>query len=107
MLLARSGLRLMACSRLCVMDIDFDHRAIAVRRGKGGQGFDGDPRGRLDTGAASAMEAVGNIQIKDIADGLGAKSLPHPLDARTSGDFYLPLAGTLYSNDLDQIVSTF
>lgn len=32
-----SGLRLLECLRLRVKDLDFDHRAILVRDGKGGK----------------------------------------------------------------------
>ena len=74
-----SGLRLMECIRLRVKDLDFDHRAIFVRDGKGA-------KDRVVTLADDLIEplrrhlgTVRTIHERDLAEGFGAVYLPHAL----------------------------
>jgi integron integrase len=78
-LLYGSGLRLMECLRLRVKDLDFDHRAITVRCGKGG-------KDRIVTLPDPCIEPlkqqlalVRQVHSKDLQDGFGAVWLPHAL----------------------------
>lgn len=78
-LLYGSGLRLMECLRLRVKDLDFDHRAITVRCGKGG-------KDRVVTLPDPCIEPlkqqlalVCRLHSKDLQDGFGAVWLPHAL----------------------------
>lgn len=78
-LLYGSGLRLMECLRLRTKDLDFDHRAITVRSGKGG-------KDRVVTLPAPCivplqrqLETARNLHDKDLRDGFGAVWLPHAL----------------------------
>ncbi len=78
-LLYGSGLRLMECIRLRVKDLDFDHRAITVRCGKGG-------KDRVVTLPDPCIEPlkqqlalVSRLHNKDLQDGFGAVWLPHAL----------------------------
>jgi integron integrase len=78
-LLYGSGLRLMECLRLRVKDLDFDHRAITVRCGKGG-------KDRVVTLPDPCIEPlkqqlalVRQLHSKDLQDGFGAVWLPHAL----------------------------
>lgn len=78
-LLYGSGLRLMECLRLRVKDLDFDHRAITVRCGKGG-------KDRVVTLPDPCIEPlkqqlaqVCKLHNKDLQDGFGAVWLPHAL----------------------------
>jgi len=78
-LLYGSGLRLMECLRLRVKDLDFDHRAITVRGGKGG-------KDRVVTLPDPCIEPlkqqlalVRRLHNKDLQDGYGAVWLPHAL----------------------------
>ena len=74
-----SGLRLMECVRLRVKDIDFDHRAILVRSGKGDKDRVVTLPDELIPVLRRQLEAVRNIHEKDLADGFGAVYLPHAL----------------------------
>ncbi len=78
-LLYGSGLRLMECIRLRVKELDFDHRAIIVRDGKGGK----DRVVTLPDGIVLPLQrhlgAVKNTHDKDLADGFGEVYLPHAL----------------------------
>ena len=78
-LLYGSGLRLMECLRLRVKDLDFDHRAITVRCGKGG-------KDRVVTLPDPCIEPlkqqlalVRQLHSRDLQDGFGAVWLPHAL----------------------------
>jgi len=78
-LLYGSGLRLMECLRLRVKELDFDHRAITVRCGKGG-------KDRVVTLPDPCIEPlkqqlalVCRLHSKDLQDGFGAVWLPHAL----------------------------
>ena len=74
-----SGLRLLECVRLRVKDMDFDHRAIVVRSGKGDKDRVVTLPDELIPVVRRQLEAVRNIHEKDIADGFGAVYLPHAL----------------------------
>jgi integron integrase len=78
-LLYGSVLRLMECIRLRVKDLDFDHRAITVRCGKGG-------KDRVVTLPDPCIEPlkqqlalVSRLHNKDLQDGFGVVWLPHAL----------------------------
>lgn len=78
-LLYGSGLRLMECLRLRVKDLDFGHRAITIRGGKGNKDRvvalpDSciEPLGRQ-------LAAVKNLHEKDLRDGFGEVWLPYAL----------------------------
>jgi integron integrase len=78
-LLYGSGLRLMEAIRLRVKDLDFDHRAILVRRGKGAK----DRVVTLPDGLIEPLKRhlqhVRMLHDKDLADGFGAVYLPYAL----------------------------
>ena len=74
-----SGLRLMECVRLRVMDIDFDHQAITVRGGKGAKDRVVTLAGSLTDTLKRHLSSVRNIHAKDLADGYGEVWLPHAL----------------------------
>ena len=69
----------MECVRLRVKDIDFDHRAILVRSGKGDKDRVVTLPDELIPVLRRQLEAVRNIHEKDLADGFGAVYLPHAL----------------------------
>ena len=78
-LLYGSGLRLMECLRLRVKDLDFEHRAIVVRSGKGN-------KDRIVTLPDPCIEplkrqlaSVRNLHNKDLQDGFGEVWLPFAL----------------------------
>ena len=77
-----SGLRLMECVRLRVKDLDFDHRAIFVRDGKGAKDRVVTLPDELIPVLRRHLEAVCNIHRKDLADGFGAVFLPHALERK-------------------------
>ncbi len=81
-LLYGSGLRLMECLRLRVKDLDFEHRAITVRSGKGG-------KDRIVTlpepciePLKRQLELVRNLHGKDLSDGFGAVWMPYALERK-------------------------
>lgn len=81
-LLYGSGLRLMEAVRLRVKDLDFDHRAILVRDGKGAK----DRVVTLPDGLILPLKQhlahVRLLHDKDLADGFGAVYLPHALERK-------------------------
>lgn len=77
-----SGLRLMECTRLRVKDLDFDHRAIIVRDGKGGKDRVVTLPDELIPRLQRHLEAVRNAHEKDLSDGFGAVYLPFALDKK-------------------------
>ena len=77
-----SGLRLMECIRLRVKDLDFDHRAIFVRDGKGAKDRVVTLPDELIPVLRRHLEAVCNIHRKDLADGVGTVFLPHALERK-------------------------
>jgi integron integrase len=78
-LLYGSGLRLMECLRLRVKDVDFEHRAIVVRSGKGNK----DRVVTLPDPCVAPLKrqlaTVENIHNKDLRDGFGEVWLPYAL----------------------------
>ena len=78
-LLYGSGLRLMECIRLRVKDIDFDHRAIFVRSGKGARDRVVTLPDSLIVSLQRHLSAIKNTHEKDLADGFGEVWLPHAL----------------------------
>lgn len=77
-----SGLRLMECVRLRVKDLDFDHRAIFVRDGKGAKDRIVTLPDELIPVLGRQLETVRNVHRKDLADGFGAVWLPHALERK-------------------------
>jgi integron integrase len=81
-LLYGSGLRLMEAVRLRVKDLDFDHRAILVRDGKGAK----DRVVTLPDGLVAPLrqhlEYVRLLHDKDLADGFGTVFLPFTLERK-------------------------
>lgn len=66
-LLYGSGLRLMECLRLRVKDLEFEHRAITVHSGKGGQ---------VSTGRQVVGLAAGTgMDIRTVQEQLGHKDV--------------------------------
>ncbi len=78
-LLYGSGLRLMECLRLRVKDLDFDHRAIIVRSGKGGKDRVVTLPDVLIVPLQRHLASVRNLHEKDLRDGFGEVYLPHAL----------------------------
>ncbi len=74
-----SGLRLMECLRLRVKDIDFEHRAILVRDGKGGKDRVVTLPDEITIPLRRHLQSVKNTHQKDLADGYGEVYLPHAL----------------------------
>jgi len=81
-LLYGAGLRLMECLRLRVKDLDFGHRYLVVRSGKG----DKDRRSVLPTRLVGPLEAhlerVRAIHATDVAEGFGSVHMPMALDRK-------------------------
>jgi len=78
-LLYGSGLRLMECLRLRVMNIDFTHSAILVINGKGAKDRVVTLPDELIVPLQRHLEAVKNTFEKDLAEGYGAVYLPYAL----------------------------
>ena len=78
-LLYGSGLRLMECLRLRVMNLDFQHRAIYVINGKGAKDRVVVLPDELLVPLQRHLELVKNLHARDLADGYGAVYLPHAL----------------------------
>jgi len=78
-LLYGSGLRLMECLRLRVKDLDFDHRAITVRSGKGGNDRVVTLPDPCIEPLKRQLQMVRNLHEKDLRDGFGAVWLPDAL----------------------------
>jgi integron integrase len=74
-----SGLRLMESLRLRVKDLDFDHRAIYVRNGKGGKDRVVTLPDDLITPLRRHLATVKNVHEKDLSDGCGEVYLPYAL----------------------------
>ena len=84
-LLYGSGLRLMECIRLRVKDIEFDHRAILVRAGKGAKDRVVTLPDALLIPLQRHLSSVKNTHEKDLADGYGQVWLPHALARKYPG----------------------
>ena len=78
-LLYGSGLRLMECVRLRVKDLDFEHRAVIIREGKGGKDRIVTLPDELIVPLQRHLGSARNIHEKDLAEGYGAVWLPHAL----------------------------
>ncbi|HFD87604.1 MAG TPA: integron integrase [Gammaproteobacteria bacterium] len=74
-----SGLRLMEAVRLRVQNIDFPHKAILVRNGKGGKDRVVTLADELQIPLQRHLQAVRSTHQKDLADGFGEVYLPHAL----------------------------
>jgi integron integrase len=74
-----SGLRLMETVRLRVKDVDFDHRAIVVRDGKGSKDRVVTLPDELIEPLRRQIEGVKLVHTKDLADGFGEVALPYAL----------------------------
>jgi len=78
-LLYGSGLRLMEALRLRVMDLDFEHRAVFVRGGKGGKDRVVTLADELIVPLQRHLETVRTVHERDLAAGFGEVYLPHAL----------------------------
>jgi integron integrase len=78
-LLYGSGLRLMACVRLRVKELDFEYRGGIVHEGKGGKDRIVTLPDELIVPLQRHLGSVRNIHEKDLAEGYGAVWLPHAL----------------------------
>jgi integron integrase len=74
-----SGLRLMESVRLRVKDLDFDHRAVFVRSGKGGKDRVVTLPDELVTPLRRQLEHRRNLFEQDRAAGTASVHLPHAL----------------------------
>lgn len=77
-----SGLRLMEAVRLRVKDLDFDHRAIVVRSGKGGKDRVVTLPDELTVPLKRHLQSVKLFHDKDLADGYGDVFLPYALSRK-------------------------
>ncbi len=77
-----SGLRLLESVRLRVKDIDFSHRAIFVRDGKGGKDRVVTLADELMEPLARHLETVKTLYERDISEGFGRVYLPFALDRK-------------------------
>nr|MBC7244615.1 integron integrase [Chloroflexota bacterium] len=78
-LLYGSGLRLMECLRLRVKDLDFDHRTIIVRDGKGAEDRVTMLPASLIISLQEHLQYVKRLYEQDLAKGYGAVYLPNAL----------------------------
>lgn len=74
-----SGLRLMETLRLRVKDLDYPHRAIFVRNGKGGKDRVVTLPDELMVPLKRHLQSVKLMHEKDLGDGFGEVFLPHAL----------------------------
>jgi len=81
-LLYGSGLRLMECLRLRVMDLDFQRKAIFVRNGKGGKDRVVTLADELIVPLERHLQNVQTLFERDTAAGFGRVYLPHALDRK-------------------------
>ncbi|MCB1866798.1 MAG: integron integrase [Chromatiales bacterium] len=77
-----SGLRLMECLRLRVKDIDFEHRAIIVRDGKGGKDRVTTLADRLIAPLNEQLAAARRLVNEDRSAGVAGVYLPNALDRK-------------------------
>jgi len=77
-----SGLRLMESLRLRVKDLEFSHRALIVRDGKGSKDRVVTLSDDLILPLQAHLECVKTIHTKDIADGFGSVYLPYALERK-------------------------
>jgi integron integrase len=74
-----SGLRLMEAVRLRVKDLDFEHRALVVRGGKGGKDRVVTLPDELAVPLKRQLQRVRQYHERDLAAGHGEVYLPHAL----------------------------
>ncbi|MFT5113018.1 MAG: integron integrase [Parasphingorhabdus sp.] len=84
-LLYGSGLRLMEDIRLRVKDLDFHHRAVIVRSGKGNKDRVVTLPDELITILKTHLGWVKTLHQKDLNEGYGAVYLPNALDRKYPG----------------------
>lgn len=77
-----SGLRLMEALRLRVKDLDFEHRAIMLRDGKGQKDRVVTLADELIVSLQRHLEGVRLIHTKDLVDGFGEVYLPDVLERK-------------------------
>lgn len=77
-----SGLRVMECVRLRVLNLDFDHQAIHVFNGKGAKDRIVTLPCNLIVPLRRHLEAIKNSHEKDLADGYGSVYLPYALERK-------------------------
>ncbi len=78
-LLYGAGLRLLECLRLRVKDVDFEHRSITVRQGKGGKDRHVPLPGRLADALHDQLASARLLHRTDLEAGFGEVHLPHAL----------------------------
>ena len=78
-LLYGSGMRLMECVRLRLLDVDFERNEITVRQGKGGKDRRTMLPGRLRDALKVQRASVRAVHARDVAEGFGEVYLPHLL----------------------------
>lgn len=81
-LLYGSGLRLMECLRLRIKDLDFDHRAIIVREGKGNKDRVTILPDELIPHLERHLENVKFLHQRDLDEGFGTVYLPYALERK-------------------------
>ena len=74
-----SGMRVMECVRLRILDLDFDYKQILVRCGKGNKDRSVPMPGSLSDALQAQVERVKQIHEEDLAAGYGAVYLPGAL----------------------------
>lgn len=84
-LLYGAGLRLMECCRLRVKDLDWEHRQVFVRRGKGAKDRITTLPGAVEEPLRRHLEDVRRLHQEDLRKGLGAVALPDALDCGALG----------------------
>ena len=77
-----SGLRLIESVRLRVMDLDFEHRAIFVRNGKGAKDRVVTLADELIEPLQRHIQSVKTLHERDLARGYGEVYLPHALSRK-------------------------
>jgi integron integrase len=77
-----SGLRLLECLRLRVKDLDYFHRAVIVRDGKGAKDRVVTLPDELIKLLQRHLESVKSTHEKDLRDGFGAVFLPFALERK-------------------------
>ena len=90
-LLYGTGMRINEALQLRVKDIDFSHRAIVVRCGKGGKDRVVMLPSSLETGLREQLTHARAFWVADQAAGRGGVSMPHALDRK------YPRAGASWS----------
>ncbi|MCG7919746.1 MAG: integron integrase [Candidatus Thiodiazotropha taylori] len=74
-----SGMRVMECVRLRILDLDFDYKQILVRSGKGNKDRSVPMPGSLSDALQAQVERVKQIHEEDLAAGYGSVYLPGAL----------------------------